>query len=562
LDELLSLDKLDVLELPDDFKYKGEAFFSYYKQHIVRELNQFRVNRIFRSESIRRLKLAKKVAGRIIEEQNLQDVGFLKSEGAYLFNMTLNGYSSYQDLEKFTQVLAEKRGIAAIPYTTGIVRFSLGDYVEGTEASFKVYEAELENTFRLFINSWIRFNEGKAKAGLENEKVLAELFSESNDRAFVEAILADFAQVKNLEKRLNISLKINDIKTMYHAFPNVCGVSINSIGDSNNAVFEFYENIGLCTTLTEFLNSQAFSKIYENLLPQIYKKIPAIKHLDINDVLARYGKPTIQKYVNSKLEYQPEAHLLDAPDEKLIMTEILIELERILFSDSKVKMLVLKANENDPSGDLAKLEGYNVILRKYIQEILLHFNLPFEKELIEPSVEQLFEKAIERLEEISGREMSSVNEAVMVQEILTQFGEEKELSNHSHKDQILGFLLSALNAEAEDKSVKSRLLQMYLVKQDVALVKNIVNAVGKLFRGLEIHDEPDTRLYSESLVASEIKVLIEKIIQRASFKLNEEHILSEARKISLYLTYSLNRSRNTQSYNRFNHILIKMLSMD
>ncbi|MFN8133679.1 MAG: hypothetical protein U0Z17_00040 [Bacteroidales bacterium] len=26
LDELVSLDKLDVLELPDDFKYKGEAF--------------------------------------------------------------------------------------------------------------------------------------------------------------------------------------------------------------------------------------------------------------------------------------------------------------------------------------------------------------------------------------------------------------------------------------------------------------------------------------------------------------------------------------------------------
>ena len=50
LEELCSLDKLDVLDLPDDFKYKGEPFFSYYKSHLVKELNRFRINKIFRSE--------------------------------------------------------------------------------------------------------------------------------------------------------------------------------------------------------------------------------------------------------------------------------------------------------------------------------------------------------------------------------------------------------------------------------------------------------------------------------------------------------------------------------
>ena len=561
LDELLSLDKLDVLELPDDFKYKGEAFFSYYKQHIVTELNQFRVNRIFRTESIKRLKMAKKVAAKIIEEEQLTDVGFLSSEGAYLFNMTLKGYSSYQDLEQFTQVLAEKRGIAAIPYKNGIVRFSLGDYVEGTEASYRVYEKELETIFRLFINTWIRFNQGKQDAG-ENEEVLSGLFPSRIDREFIESVLTDFNDIRDLEKRFNQSLKINDIKTMYHAFPKVCGVSINSIGDSNNAVFEFYENIGACTTLVEFLNSQAFSKIYENLLPQIYKNIPAIKHLDINEVLARYGKPTIQKYVHSKLEYQPNAHLLDGPNEKLIMTEILIDMERILFSDSKVKMLVLNANEQDSAGDLAKLEGYNVILRKYIQEILLHFDLPFEKELIEPSVEQLFRKAAERLEEISGQKLNLVNNSLLIQELLQEFANEKEFAEHSHKSQISGHLLSALSDLAKDKTVSEKLLQIYLVKNDVALVKNITDSVNRLFFGLEIHDEPDTRLYSESLIASEVKTQLEQSLRRSSYKLVEENILAEARNVSLFLTSALNSSRNTQFYNRFNHILIKLLSMD
>ena len=562
LDELLSLDKLDVLELPDDFKYKGEAFFSYYKQHIVGELNQFRVNRIFRSESIKRLKIAKQVAVRVIDEQQLSDVGFLNSEGAYLFNLTLNGYSSYQDLEAFCQAFTEKRGIAAIPYKTGIVRFSLGDYVEGTETSYKVYAKELENAFRLFITNWICFNEGKKKGGRENDEVLNELFPVKQDREFVESVLEDYKQIRDLKKRTNLSLKINDIKTMYHAFPNVCGVSINSIGDSTNAVIEFYENIGQCTTLVEFLSSQAFSKIYENLLPQIYKNIPAIKHLDINEVLARYGKSTIQKYVNSKLKYQPNAHLLDGPDEKLIMTEILIDMERILFSDSKVKILVLNANEKDPAGDLAKLEGYNIILRKYIREILLHFNLPFEKELIEPSAEQLFAKACERLQEISGKQLTVVNMDLLVYNLLQSLASEKELSEHSHKSLILASVQSEFENIFKGKSAEEKLLAIYLIQSDVALVKNLTDSVNRLFHGLETHDEPDTRLYSESLIANEAKVLLEQVILRKSYKIEEEQIVSEARQISLFLTSALNRSRNTQLYNRFNHILIKLLSMD
>ena len=75
------------------------------------------------------------------------------------------------------------------------------------------------------------------------------------------------------------------------------------------------------------------------------------------------------------------------------MLEILIEFERILFSDSKFKVVALRAYEKDPAGDLAKLEGYNKILKNFISELLLHFNLPFEKELSEPSQEQLVESA-------------------------------------------------------------------------------------------------------------------------------------------------------------------------
>jgi len=44
LNELVSLDKLDVLELPDDFKYLDEPFFTYYQKQLVKDINAFRVH--------------------------------------------------------------------------------------------------------------------------------------------------------------------------------------------------------------------------------------------------------------------------------------------------------------------------------------------------------------------------------------------------------------------------------------------------------------------------------------------------------------------------------------
>jgi len=176
--------------------------------------------------------------------------------------------------------------------------------------------------------------------------------------------------------------------TLYHSFPKDCGISINSIRGSQNSVFEFYENVGQCRDLIGFIKSKAFTKIYENLLPQIYKRIPHIKHLDYNDVVSRYGKATILKYIDNKVNYQPNNYVLDDPDEMNIMKEILIEMENILFSDTKVKMLALNASK-DLAGDKAKLEGTNIILKKYIEELLLHFNLPFEQETIEPSINEI-----------------------------------------------------------------------------------------------------------------------------------------------------------------------------
>lgn len=143
LDELVSLDKLDILNLPDDFKYKDVPFFSYYSEQLIKGLNRFRINKSFRSESIKRLSMAKRVAAEVIEALGAQDIQIIDSDGSYLFNLLFTNYGSYNDLEIFCMAIGEQRGLCALPYKTGVVRFSLGGYLDGSSKGFEIFEKEI-----------------------------------------------------------------------------------------------------------------------------------------------------------------------------------------------------------------------------------------------------------------------------------------------------------------------------------------------------------------------------------------------------------------------------------
>ena len=130
-------------------------------------------------------------------------------------------------------------------------------------------------------------------------------------------------------------------------------MTITTIGRSANSVIELHGDIvGSCKDVFEFVRSSAFTKIYENLLAQVYKKVPALSDMDFNTVSSRYSKAVILKYITNKKTFQPNHHVLDNPEEKNVMREILIEMENLLFSDSKMKILAINAT-GDPALDLS-----------------------------------------------------------------------------------------------------------------------------------------------------------------------------------------------------------------
>jgi hypothetical protein len=566
LEELVSLDKLDVLELPDDFKYKGEPFFKYYQEHLVREINRFRMNKMFREESNRRLKLVKGTGKRVIEEEGAQDLAeILESDGSYLFNVLLKDFFSYQDLEKFTIKLAEQRGISVIPYQTGFLRFSLGYFIEGSDQSYETFCQEFENSLRIVLKYWKLYYAAKTNPNNKDkrsEDILEEIFTSTSDVEFIDQVLDDYNIIKNLKKiPLNV-LTISNIMTLYHAFPKDCGVSINTIRNSENSVFEFYENVGECRDLVEFISSKAFTKIYENLLPQVYKKVPTIKYLDYNTVISKYGKPTILKYIHNKVDYQPGNYVLDDPDELNIMKEILIELESILFSDAKTKIMALNASK-DLSGDKAKLEGTNRILRKYVEELLLHFNLPFEQEAFEPTIEEMIKATAEIFKEVVGKSIKEFN----LQNYLDDFSKELITSEipESFKLRREGFLNKILRETIfiDGLSQTEKLLRLYLFKRDQILKGMLHSKIELLNSKLSAMNDAEVRLFSEEfaygILPNELGEIIQSILRLKDVKITQAQLHKEARTIVLFFIDLMNKTKSTEYYNKYNHTLIKFV---
>ena len=178
------------------------------------------------------------------------------------------------------------------------------------------------------------------------------------------------------------------------------------------------------------------------------------------------------------MNYQPGSYILDEPDELNIMKEILLELESILLSDDKTKIMALNAS-SDLAGDKAKLEGANRILRKYVEDLLLHFNLPFEQEAIEPGIGELVSVAVETFEEIVGKRVAEFN----LQNYLDHFLQELLITGlpESFKLRREGFLNKILKETvlAEGLSQTERLLRLYLLKRE-NLFRDMVPEISHL----------------------------------------------------------------------------------
>ncbi|MBI9064676.1 MAG: aminotransferase class I/II-fold pyridoxal phosphate-dependent enzyme [Marinilabiliaceae bacterium] len=568
LDELVALSKLDILGLPDDFKYKEVPFFVYYGNQLLKGLNRFRINKNFRKESDQRLKIAKKVAANVIEELAVEDVTIIDSDGSYLFNLHFSDFGTYNDLEEFSKIMAAEKGIAALPYRTGVVRFSLGGFLDGTKASYEAFEKEVYTALTIYLSYWKQFKGVRQQTSgeVESSTLLAQLFAGVGKDAYLSAIFDDYKVIRDQQKKVNSSLKINENRSLYHASPQVSGVTITSIGDSQNSVIEFSGAVGDCRNVEEFVRSTAFTKIYENLLPQIHKSIPQIKNLTFNTVASRYSKATILKYINNKKTFHPNHFVLDDPEEKNTMREILIEMERLLFSDAKMKILTLKAS-GDYFMDVARLEGVNMVLKKHIQEILLHFNLPFEQSTIEPSRKEIITTACDLFEEVTGLKIADFD----LEKYLTQLIEKLRLNARfgdiAISSRSLGFIINTVKNKVlnEQLSIPKRVLYLYLLQNDDSFYNLVIEKLAFLQEKIDATGDDELKIFTENLLTDilpqELEDIMNYIIRKKDIKVAEEKLDEVTQKVVNFVIHIQNLTKGTDYYQRYAHTLIKVVNV-
>lgn len=567
LEELMALDKLTVLKLPDDFIYKGKPFFKYYQEQLVKALNGFRINKMFRDESAKRMSLARSIANEILEKNAWNKYAqVVESDGSYLFNLRLTEFPSYQGLEKFTLKLAKQRGIAIIPYKIGFLRFSLGDYLDGSEKSYAVFAAEIRNALEIFFKYWTLYYEKRKSEeykGKTTEDILREIFAAETDRDFTNQVLDDFHLIRDIRKLKPSSLKISKLDTLYLVWPEKSGLSINSIAESGNSVFEFYENVGKCSDIREFINSKAFTKVYENLLPQIYKRIPHISHLSFDTILARYGKAAILKYIENKLSFQPNSYSLDEADELNTMKEILIELEDILFSDAKFKIMAVDSGDN-VAADQQKLEGINSILKKHIHELMVHFNLPFENPGKEPDLQELVVATMEQFEDLTGIPVESFGLASYLEYRVRKLRFNESFSSGILAEKVSGIILKTLNNRILNSAqLADKLLGVYLLKKNKQFENKLLQRINMLKNHIDNLGDEEEQIKAEhflyTLFPEDLNLILDEILAQGKYKISQEQLHSETRSLARIFIEIINKTRSTEYYNRYTHRLIKFV---
>ncbi len=569
LDELVALDKLDVLGLPDDFKYKEEPFFVYYQQRLVENLNRFRVNKNFRQESLRRMRLAQQTAARLLEQApEGTELDYIRSDGSYLFNFRITGPYTYADMLLFCAALAQFKGVATVPYPTGLIRFSLGGYISAGSQGMKVFAAEIEDAFSILINYWTAFaalRADEANKLRETDDLLRQLFCYPKDQDFINSVVEDYALSAPFKKDKAPSLQIRDVRSLYHTSPEKSGVTITTIGRSANSVIELHGDlIGSCSDVLEFVKSSAFTKVYENLLAQVYRKIPALADLDFNRVSSKYSKAVILKYITNKRTFQPNHHVLDNPEEKNVMREILIEMEHLLFSDSKMKILAINATGNAEL-DKAKLEGLNSILKKHIREILLHFNLPFEKESLEPSRREIIRVAGECFEEITGIKLQELNLNIWIDEFMRNLRDSEafrslelfSLRSSGFIEQVVQESLSA------SPTMTDKILYLYLLENDNSFYNQVCQKLAYFNERISGCPEGELKMFTEEFVASilpmELREMSNYIQRKKDIKIAESEIYAVSRRVVRFYISLIKRTRGTDYYNRYAHTLVRIV---
>jgi hypothetical protein len=255
---------------------------------------------------------------------------------------------------------------------------------------------------------------------------------------------------------------------------------------------------------------------------------------------------------------------LDDPEEKNIMREILIEMERLLFSPEKMKILTLEASGHFTM-DVARLEGVNQVLKRHIREILLHFNLPFEQPAIEPSRKEIIAVACELFEETTGVSIEELNLEKYLNHFFETLRVDEEFMSVDLALRSLGIVINDVKNRVlkESRPFHEKILYLYLLKNDDSFYTLWKDKLNYLQEKIDSTSDDELKIITENILNNilpgELKDILNFIIRKKDIKVSQEELHVVTQKVVNFIVEIENLTKGTNYYRKYAHTLIKLV---
>ena len=164
-----------------------------------------------------------------------------------------------------------------------------------------------------------------------------------------------------------------------------------------------------------------------------------------------------------------------------------------------------------------------------------------------------------------GIKLSDLNLQIWVDEFINKLRALPEFRETLLSQKCMGYIMDSISAgiSKEDMSVTDKILFLYLLKNDHSFYRLVSDKLKYFSDKIEATEDGEIRMFTEEFISeimpSQLKDINNYIMRRKDIKVAEDEIHRVSRKVVLFYISMIKRTKGTDYYKRYSHILVRLV---